>query len=103
MTLQEHLEDIARSLAARGADETEILLFQLYLICVAKAGFLGQNAEQATSEPPFDRIDEVLRPIWPKVDMDSLEAFYDDGDLERIGPEVDVIGLPAVRGDDLRQ
>ena len=88
MTLQEHLEDIARSLAARGADETEILLFQLYLICVAKAGFLGQNAEQATSEPPFDRIDEVLRPIWPKVDMDSLEAFYDDGDLERLEADV---------------
>lgn len=88
MTLQEHLDDIARTLASNGAKKTEILLFQLYLVCTAKEGYLGEYAKQAKYEDPFDQVEPVLKDIWPKVDFEVLGHFYDDEELGDLVPDI---------------
>ncbi len=88
MTLQEHLEEIGRTLASNRAKKTEILLFQLYLVCTAKEGYLGEYAKQAKYEDPFDRVEPVLRDIWPLVDFEVLESFLEDEELEFLGADI---------------
>lgn len=88
MTLQEHLEEIGRTLASNGAKRTESLLFQLYLVCTAKEGYLGEDAKQAQYEDPFDQVYPLLKDTWSKVDFDVLGAFYDDEELEFLGAEI---------------
>ena len=90
MTLQEHLEEIGRTLASNGAEREEILLFQLYLICTAKEGYLGEDAKEAQYEDPFDQVYRVLGDIniWTKVDFDVLGSFYDDEELQYLGPDI---------------
>ena len=87
MTFQEHLEDIARALASNGANKTEILLFQLYLICITKEGYTGESVKEARNKDPFDRVDSALHDIWPKVDITALKSFYYDEDSEFLGED----------------
>ena len=88
MTLQEHLDDIARTLASNGASITEILLFQSYLVCTAKEGYLGKNAEQAKDKDPFNRVNLLLLNTWQKVDSQVLDSFYNDEELKYLGADI---------------
>ena len=85
MTLNEHLELIARSMSDKGATETGILLFQLYLICSAKAGRPGSGSQ--AGEAPFGRIDGVLAPVRAKVDSGLAESFLKDDDIRQLRDE----------------
>ena len=89
MTLQEHLEDIARTLASNGATITETLLFQLYLVCTAREGYLGEDgAGRARSIDPFDRIGPLLADTWGKADPGALSSFYGDEELRYLGADI---------------
>ena len=80
MTLQERLEEIAREMASKGAKRTEILLYQLYLICIAKEKYLGKNPKDTRCHAPFDKVESIL--VEHGVDLTGIDSVFKDEDLE---------------------
>ena len=90
-SLQERLSSVAQVMSGQGATKPEILLYQLYLICIAKSGLLGARYGEAGRTAPFDRLAPVLDRLGRMArrgDPDPVEGFLSDEELARLNGEV---------------
>ena len=71
MTLQQHLALVGAALSEKEAEEQEILAFQLYLLCLGKA---GQRAKGQVATRFFyndhTTLEQVINPIWDLLNGD---------------------------------
>ena len=88
MTISEHLERIKKVMTFQGANDMEILYFQLYLLCLGYDNHLSDDDKHRRETEPFAMLEKHFNYLWEKASehfehegKGCLEEFLNDENI----------------------